>query len=389
VTLPKKSLEILNKLDELRQDLAGELTHRDDAARVLVLGALCHEHVLLLGPPGTAKTDLVNRFAAAIDAPRFHYLLTRFTEPSEIFGPLDLRKFEAGEIHIKTEGMLPDAAISFLDEIFHGGSAILNTLLTLVHERVFHNGSTRQPVPLISLIGASNDLPEDTTLRAFADRFALRVMVNPVPEHALGKLLDAGWNLEKERMQADASALRGQVVRPISGVAADDIRTLHGHLKDTKLGEVRTIYEQVVRELRAEGVELSDRRIVKGMKLIAGAALLSKRDTAEPQDLWPLTHAWSRVTDAPVVTGVIERHVSSAEATAPPARPASEITKDLERLEAQVTKLRTETALGAHLMTLGRLRREVLVDHTGETALRARIEAAVQTAMKRMEGEHV
>ncbi len=389
MTLPQKSQEILQKLDHVRQDLAGELTHREDAARVLVLGAVCHEHVLLLGPPGTAKTDLVNRFAATIDAPRFHYLLTRFTEPSEIFGPLDLKSFEAGTIHIKTEGMLPSASIAFLDEVFHGGSAILNTLLTLVHERIFHNGSEHQPVPLISLIGASNDLPEDATLRAFADRFALRVEVSPVPDHALGDLLDAGWKLEIDRMRADTSALRGQKVRALAGVTADQIRTVHGHLKDIKLEAARTMYEQVVRELRAEGVELSDRRIVKGMKLIAGAALMAGRDVAEPQDLWPLLHAWARLADAPVVRGVVERHVSGADAARPATREASVLLEELDRHEAQLPKLRTETALGAHLMALGRLRREAIVDHANDPALRARIEAAVQAAMRVLEAERV
>ncbi|MCB1914014.1 MAG: AAA family ATPase, partial [Rhodocyclaceae bacterium] len=128
----------------LRQELNERFTHREEVIDTLALATVCQEHVLLLGPPGTGKTEVVSRFAAELSMPTFHYLLTRFTEPAELFGPLDLPAFKAGRYHLRTEGMLPEARIAFLDEVFQGSSAILNTLLTLVHERVFHNGATRQ-----------------------------------------------------------------------------------------------------------------------------------------------------------------------------------------------------------------------------------------------------
>ena len=168
-----------------RAQAPAQFDERDEAVDLLTLAAVCQEHLLLIGPPGTAKTELVRRFTELIDAQRFHYLLTRFTEPSELFGPLDLAAFHDRRFHIRTDGMLPTAEIAFLDEVFQGSSAILNTLLTLVNERVFYNGATPQPVPLISLIGASNDLPDDPVLRAFADRFPLRVQVEPVADDGL------------------------------------------------------------------------------------------------------------------------------------------------------------------------------------------------------------
>ena len=163
---PESVHKTLNRLKTLQRELNDDFVGREVLVRTLVLGAVCQEHVLLLGPPGTAKTDMVNRFAEAFDMPCFHYLLTRFTEPAELFGPMDLPAFEQGRVHVRTDGMLPKAAIAFLDEVFRGGSAILNTLLTLVHERRFHNGAAREEVPLISLIGAANDLPDDPTLQA-------------------------------------------------------------------------------------------------------------------------------------------------------------------------------------------------------------------------------
>src|SRR5262249_38162923 len=141
-----------------------------------------------------------------VDARGFHYLLTRFTEPSELFGPLDLEKFQDGTFHIRTEGMLPEAQIAFLDEVFQGSSAILNSLLTLVNERVFHNGSYRQPVPLITLVGASNSLPDDPAVYAFADRFVLRLQVDRVPDERLDELIGQGWELELARIEAATAA---------------------------------------------------------------------------------------------------------------------------------------------------------------------------------------
>jgi MoxR-like ATPase len=384
------TLEVIKKLEEIRKDLADQFYLREEAVDVLALGAVCHEHALLLGPPGTAKTDLVSRFAALIDAPRFHYLLTRFTEPAELFGPMDLPAFQKGSYHVKTEGMLPRASIAFLDEVFQGGSAILNTLLTLVHERVFYNGAARESVPLISLIGASNDLPEDAMLRAFSDRFVLRVHVAPVPDDGLKELLDRGWVLERDRLIGDRRAARGEKTREMARLKEQQVRDLYHQLPEVKLDAVRPVYEQVLRELRAEGVELSDRRLVKGLKLVAGAALLAGRDQAAVADLWPLYHVWSRVADAPIFRATIEPHLLS-EGASPPgrAREAAELVSDLETLEKRGKQLRGEAAVGAHLMALGRLRREAALDHPGDKALRDTIDAAIHRIMAELEAAHV
>src|SRR6266853_46663 len=120
MSLPKPTLRTLQRLRTLQNLLKQLFTDRDTAVDLLVLAALCQEHLLLLGPPGTAKTELLSRFTNLVDARGFHYLLTRFTEPSEIFGPLDLESFQRGTFHIRTAGMLPEAQIVFLDEVFQG-----------------------------------------------------------------------------------------------------------------------------------------------------------------------------------------------------------------------------------------------------------------------------
>lgn len=390
MSYPDASRKTIDRLARLQRELKRLLYRRDDAVDVLLLGAVCHEHVLLLGPPGTGKSDLVTRFAEQIDAGRFHYLLTRFTEPAEIFGPLDLPAFQEGRYHLRTEGMLPSASVAFLDEVFQGGSAILNTLLSLVHERIFHNGAQVQRVPLITLVGATNDLPEDPTLRAFADRFALRVLVEPVPEDGLAQLLDRGWSLEIERLDAERRAERGEAVEVVPLLKEAQLRELYAHVREVKLTGVRPLYEQILRELRAEGIELSDRRMVKGLKLIAGAALMAGREEATAADLWPLYHVWSRPSDAPILRRALEpRIVEAGGAARPRTRSIKELLADLEVLEERQQGLRGETAIAAHLMALNRVRREALLDRPDDKALRERIEAAVRRALTQLEETHV
>lgn len=385
---PQPTLEALRRLQAARRTLQDMFVGRDEAVDLLMLASVAQEHLLFIGPPGTAKTELVTRYADLVEARSFHYLLTRFTEPSELFGPLDVGAFQHGTFQVSTAGMLPEAEIAFLDEVFQAGSAILNALLTLVNERVFHNGALRQRVPLMCVVGASNALPDDGALRAFADRFALRLLLEPVDEACLDPLLERGWALEAARtLRAPASPAQpsGPALLP-----AGALRDLHARTAEVDTQPVRHMYADVVRELRAEGVELSDRRVVKGLKLVAAAALMRESGTAEAADLWPLRHVWSRPDEAESVRGVIEPRLSEAGATRRgPVRPAQEIADDTLVLEQQAASLRGDAALGAFLSAANRLRREVLHDHPADAALRTRIETLIQATLGRMEGAHV
>ena len=118
-------------------DAGQGLVEREALVELVTLCAVAGEHLLVLGPPGTAKSEAVRRTARALGGSYFEYLLGRYTEPSEVFGPVDLRKLREGRVETETAGMLPEAEVAFLDEVFLGSTAILNTLLGLLNERVF------------------------------------------------------------------------------------------------------------------------------------------------------------------------------------------------------------------------------------------------------------
>ncbi|WP_369935288.1 AAA family ATPase [Xanthomonas tesorieronis] len=250
------------------------LVERDQLAELMVLAAIAQEHLLIVGPPGTAKSAVVRRVAAALGGRYFEYLLGRFTEPSELFGPVDLRKLREGLVETDVAGMLPEADVAFLDEVFLGSTAILNTLLGVLNERRFRRGHTDVACPLRICVGAANALPEDESLAAFADRFLLHLFVDAVPDHQLEALLAGGWQAE-----------RAEVVH-----AADlaDLDMLAGQVRQVQMDDARSALARAIRKLREAGLMLSDRRIVKTQRLVAAATVLAGRSVATEADLWPL-----------------------------------------------------------------------------------------------------
>src|SRR5512140_1036730 len=164
------------RLAQLARALESRFLGKDEVIRLLLIAVLAGEHAVLIGPPGTAKSALLRTFARMMQANYFEYLLTRFTEPNEIFGPVDIAAFREGKYVRRIEGMLPTAEIVFLDEVFKSNSAILNSLLHVINERRFTSGAQVIDVPLISLYAASNEVPNDDSLSAMFDRFLLRVL---------------------------------------------------------------------------------------------------------------------------------------------------------------------------------------------------------------------
>ena len=262
--------------DAIREATSG-LVDREHLAELLILAAVAQEHLLVIGPPGTAKSAVVRRVAHSLGGNYFEYLLGRFTEPSELFGPVNLSKLRERLVETDVSGMLPEAEFAFLDEVFLGSTAILNTLLGLLNERQFRRGHTKLRCPLRVCVGAANALPEDEGLAAFADRFLLHVFVEAVPDNKLEALLAGGWSVGQSS------------ITPRAELASLDL--LNRAVADVDMGMVRPDLAQAIRLLRQANVHLSDRRIVKAQRLIAAGTVLAGRSRASRADLWPLIYA--------------------------------------------------------------------------------------------------
>src|SRR5436190_6515214 len=234
-------------LDPMKRDFVG----KDEVIDLLGVSLVAGENLFILGPPGTAKSALVQDLARRIQGRVFDYLLTRFTEPNELFGPFDIRRLREGDLVTNTEGMLPEASLVFLDELLNANSAILNSLLMVLNERRFRRGRETRALPTLMVVGASNRLPEDDALAALFDRFLLRVRCDNVALEQMAEVLVAGWELDLGRHQAEA------------GVTVEEARKLHALLHESDLSGVRPRFVELVHRLRHAGIPISDRRAVK------------------------------------------------------------------------------------------------------------------------------
>src|SRR5438876_7722969 len=187
--------ELRRRLNHFRQSLGRFFVDKQDLIDLMLVAAVAQEPLLLVGPPGTAKSDLVLKFKDALGVGEndyFEYMLTRFTEPSEIIGPIDINQLRDGRYVRREQGKLPTARLAFLDEIFKSSSAILNILLTIINERKFYQDGAPQPVRLRVLFAATNEIPEQTELAALKDRFVLKAESRSVQDEHFTELIDAG-----------------------------------------------------------------------------------------------------------------------------------------------------------------------------------------------------
>jgi MoxR-like ATPase len=300
-------VEVGARLREVGRALGERFLDKEELIRLLLVALVAGEHMLIVGPPGTAKSALVRHLARLIDARYFEYLLTRFSEPSELFGPVDIQAFREGVYVRRTGSMLPEAELVFLDEIFKSNSAILNSLLGVLNERRFFTGSTTIKVPLSSLFGATNEIPNDEALAALFDRFLVRALSENLDSfHFLG-LLDRG-------IKAEIASASGADDHPRPLISLAEVRRVHERMGELLRfpEEFLARYKGLLFQIRSEGVSVSDRRAVKLLKLFAASALLDGRPVVNDADFFVLKHVWNSVDQAPllrdIVGPVLERH---------------------------------------------------------------------------------
>jgi MoxR-like ATPase len=320
----------IERLNAVLRSLKTTFVGKDEIIDLMGICLVGRENLFLLGPPGTAKSALVRELARLIEGKSFEYLLTRFTEPNELFGPFDIRRLREGDLVTNTEGMLPEANLIFLDELLNANSAILNSLLMVLNERVFRRGRETRKLPALMIVGASNHLPEDDALAALFDRFLLRVNCDNVEADQLRQVLQAGWVLEQERNSQPDS------------ISADELKEIQLGIGVMSLEEVRATYLELIGKLRNAGVKVSDRRAVKLQRLIAASALLSGRSAAIPSDLWVVRHIWDTEEQREVIAGIVNAVVEADPSEAKHPRALQGRLPDADELLSEVRNLRAQ-----------------------------------------------
>ena len=296
----------------------------------------------MLGPPGTAKSALIRALAELMQAQYFEYLLTRFTEPNEIFGPVDIAAFREGKYRRNTAGMLPEAEIVFLDEVFKSNSAILNALLTLLNERKYTSGGQVIKCPLISVFAASNEVPGDETLNAIFDRFLLRVRSDNLDAYHFSDLLQRG-------IQQEVRQMSGQKPQPV--LAAKELAELGRNFgqRMSFSDPFLSAYKGLVFQVRAEGISLSDRRVVKMLKLFAASAFIDGRPNADASDFFVLKHIWNNEDQADILEGIVQPVLEAFFREHPDRRRVGAMGVGVEALAGEIDRIRQILTGGAAL----------------------------------------
>lgn len=304
---PKPATTTLHdKFAALRDAASKTFAERDEVVHLLVTALLSKQNLSMLGVPGVAKSAIVRYLKDAITGiSGFEILMSRFTTPEQVFGPLDLKTLkEQGRQHTITAGMLPESQIAFLDEIWKSSNAILNSLLTAINERLFFDGAQIKKIPLVSVFAASNELPQSAELGALYDRFLLKAVVRPVSNAGtLSGLLSGGNFVAPPQITlAELEAAHGEI--ETIGVPADVIESA----------------AELVFKLRKEGIEISDRAVIQAcsdrnpltgkpvLSLIKTQAWLEGRTVCEISDLAILKYVfWKDPKDQRTVSKLVNQ----------------------------------------------------------------------------------
>lgn len=292
--------KLKNKIEILIKKLNVGLIEREEQVKIALLSAITGENVLFIGPPGTGKSILSRRIANVFkDVDYFEYLLTKFTTPEELFGPISIKELENDKFHRNIEGYLTDSEIVFLDEVFKANSAILNSLLTIMNERIYHNGYQKEKIKTKMIIGASNELPrEEYELDALYDRFLFREKINYIENT---KLL---FNINEETPIIDEE----------EKISFYDINKLQSKIQtiiidDVIIDKIIKIKEKIKEKFGKLEV-ISDRRIVKIIKVLKISAISSGRNKLVIFDLLLLNYLlWKNENNIEEIKEIIKDEI--------------------------------------------------------------------------------
>jgi MoxR-like ATPase len=321
--LAKRAQELRDRINRFRVALGHYFVEKQPIIDLMTVCAVAQEPLLLVGPPGTAKSDLVLKFRDALDISTedyFEYMLTRFTEPSEVMGPIDIKLLREGQYVRRVQGKLPTSQMVFLDEIFKSNSAILNSLLTVINERKYYQDGVAVPVDLKILFAATNEIPEHAELGALKDRFCLKILCESVQDDHFLELIDAGLEAQTQRdlnqrpwMEGHASItdmldahryLTLLMARTERSKDGETRRDRHVFFPEGVLQEMRRLIKTLSRE---DKIHVSDRKVIKLYRLLRTRAWLLHGGRVERDDLELLAYLGETKEELELLAGKVPK----------------------------------------------------------------------------------
>lgn len=298
----KAKVDPRSKFQALRDELGGALVARGREIDGLLMAMLARVHILLLGPPGTAKSMMVRLLSSVVAGSNYYsIMMTRFTLPEHVNGPLDIVALKNSEHKRVTAGYLPEAHFAFLDEVFKANSSILNSLLQLINEREYRQGTQVVKSPIETVVGASNELPESNELDALYDRFLVRFWTKCIADR----------NEMKEMLLLEQLPLQTQLTLDDIHEAQDAVQAVEMH------DDMIELLLDIKDAIEKAGYAASDRRWKSLLSVLKAKAYLEGRDEVEEDDLLVLSDLlWKDPKDRPNLLRVITKAANPALHTA-------------------------------------------------------------------------
>lgn len=282
----------MSKIKQIKESLNQKYYEREEEIEGLLVAMLSKQHILMIGDPGTGKSMLSSELGHIVQGSNyFQWLLSQFTTPEELFGVLSLKDLEQGVYKRNTSGKLPEAHFAFLDETFKASSAILNNLLTMINERLFYNNGSPVKTPLMSIVGSSNEYPEEGEgLEALFDRFLLRYEVNYVSQTA-----------------SFISLLKGENNVQVPTITLEELHQYQQEVQEVKIPErVIATLTEIRQALKDEGIRPSDRRFVQSLNVLKAKAFIEERTEINLKDISLLKNSlWVKPEQKDTVSEIV------------------------------------------------------------------------------------
>ena len=292
------------KMQQIFVEMNNLFVERDELVKIMLLAITTGTNLLMLGPPGTAKSAITYELCERVEnANYFQWMLNKTSDPSEVFGPFSVKAMENDKFLRITTGKLPEAHIAFMDEVFKSNAPTLNALLTIMNEHIFYNDGKPQPVPLISMFGASNEPPEDETLDAMYDRFIFRMNVQYVHDAANKKRMHSNY-------VDNRAGLLGLVNK--TTITLTELQTLQQATLSVKVPkDIINKFIRLINDLERQAIHISDRRQNECFKIMQGSAVLAGRNVVGLDDFKSLIYVlWEKEEHIPIIESAILKMVN-------------------------------------------------------------------------------